>query len=135
MKDERAAMSRAIGAVLAAVVALMVVTAPMDAQTPSVMVMPRSGNQFQSFTFVGSGFTEGTKLHVTFTAPDGEEFPYNVGGERGVVSVGMSGGFTVTAVPAIDFAGARTGQWTAEFCVTDDATDCWTVEFTVSRRL
>lgn len=135
MKDERAAISRALVALIAAVLAWAVVAVPAGAQTPSVMVMPRSGNQFQSFTFVGSGFAEGTKLHAAYTSPDGEEFPYSVGGERGVITVSTAGGFTVTAVPAVDFAGARTGSWTATFCATDDAVACWTVEFTVSRRL
>jgi hypothetical protein len=134
MKGERAAMSRAMGALIVAAVALFAVAAPARAQTPSVTVMPRSGNQFQSFTFVGTGFTEGTKLHATYTSPDGEEFPYNVDGRQGIITAGSSGGFTVTVVPAVDFAGARTGRWTAIFCTTDD-TGCWTVEFTVSSRL
>ncbi len=135
MKDEGAVMSRTMVALIVATVALLAAVMQAGAQSPTVTVMPRSGNQFQSFTFVGSGFTEGTKLHATYTAPDGEEFPYNVGGERGVITVSAGGGFTVTIVPAVDFAGARTGRWSATFCTTDDTAACWTVEFTVSSRL
>lgn len=134
MRDEGTRMHRVMLAT--AVATLMLVLSALEAwagaQMPAVTVMPRSGNQFQSFTFVGTGFMPGVELHAWYTSPDMEEFPYAIDGEHGVITADARGSFTVTVVPAVDFAGARSGRWTATFCITE-STACWKVEFSVSR--
>jgi hypothetical protein len=131
MKAEGARMSRT--ALIVAVAALTLLVMAERAKAQSVVVMPRSGSQFQSFTFIGSGFMPEAELEAVFTSPDGEDFPYYVDGDRSVITASSRGSFRVTVVPAVDFAGARPGRWTATFCLTDSSS-CWKVSFTVSRR-
>ena len=101
-------------------------------QAPTLTVTPTAGNQFQSFTFAGSGFLPGATLTASFISPDGEEFAYYVGLEPGVITAGLDGGFSVTVMPAVDFAGGRAGPWRASFCSTTSL-ECWRTEFAVSQ--
>jgi len=100
-------------------------------QTAAIEVTPERGNQFQTFSVRGTGFEPGITLAATFIAPDGEEFLFPVAGEQGL-RVRTDGTFSVTVVPAVDFAGSRAGVWTASFCHGESGV-CWTKEFTVSR--
>ncbi len=118
---------------LALAAALIAVGIPaVHGQGPSVSVAPSGGSQFQSFTFTGSGFVPGAILTATFLSPDGEEFAYYTGFEPAATTAGADGAFTVTVVPAVDFAGGRAGRWRASFC-TAMAAECWSREFTVSQ--
>jgi hypothetical protein len=125
-------MFRSILALALAFALLGAVTVGVHAQTAAITVTPGGGNQFQTFTVAGTAFTPGTALTVTFVSPDGEDFPYLALDGSNVVLVAGDGTFSVTVVPAVDFAGARAGKWTARVC-TADALTCWTQDFTVSR--
>jgi hypothetical protein len=121
--------------ILALVLALTVAgiaTVEARTQVPSLTVTPTGGNQFQTFTVVGMDFVPGTVLSGTFLSPDGEEFPYSTGSGPATITVPISGGFSVTLVPAVDFAGSRAGLWSVSFCSVESG-ECWRRDFTVSR--
>ena len=113
-----------------AMLASAVAAAGAAAQSPAITVAPAAGSQFLSFTVTGSGFTPGLALWVSFVSPDGDEVVYSDGRTPPVVTAGADGRFSVTIVPAVDFAGLRAGRWTAWVCSTESG-ECWSREFTV----
>jgi hypothetical protein len=124
-------MPRMVLLLLAAAVLPVLLVVGAHAQSPTLTVTPSNGNQFQTFTIAGEGFTPGAAYAVTFLSPDGEEFGYYTSDGSGNVTADSGGQFTVTIVPAVDFAGARAGRWTVYAC-TSDYTTCWSREFVVS---
>lgn len=91
--------------------------APAVATAQGVTVFPASGNQFETFTFTGNGFIPNEDVSVLIVSPDGEEFTLrDAGGAELVLIVQPDGGFTLTVVPANDFAGSAVGTWYARFC-------------------
>lgn len=124
-------MPRIVLLMLAAAVLPALFVAGAGAQTPTLSVTPSNGNQFQTFTIAGEGFTPGAAYAVTFASPDGEEFGYYTSDGSSAVTADANGRFTVTIVPAVDFAGARAGRWTVNACTTDYVT-CWSREFVVA---
>jgi hypothetical protein len=101
------------------------------AQSPSISVTPAGGSQFDTFTFVGSGFAPGTELAEAYVSPDGESFTFVINGQPAVVVADADGNFTVEVRPSVDFQGAREGTWGVAFCVVGGS-DCWTATIDIS---
>jgi hypothetical protein len=120
-------MRRLLTSLLVGILVFVTTGRATHALAPSITVTPVSGNQFQTYTISGSGFTPGMYLDATFTSPDGDDF-----WTEAAVSTGPAGGFTLTIMPAVDFAGSSAGQWQVTFCVTGGG-DCWSATFNVSR--
>jgi hypothetical protein len=123
-------MRRLIVVLVAVGAALLVTAGAVHAQTPMLSVVPGSANQFQSLTVTGEDFTPGAVLRVTFIAPGNEEILYVSGNGPASVVVEPDGRFTLSIVPAVDFAGARAGRWLVSVC-TSDGSGCWEAAFTV----
>ena len=100
------------------------------ADAPSVTVLPSSASQFQTVTVTGTGFVPRTPLWVTFVSPADEEIVYWSGSGSASVTTGADGRFSVSIVPAVDFAGAQAGLWRVSVCTTE-AGECWERTFTV----
>ena len=100
------------------------------ADAPSITVLPSSANQFQTVTVKGAGFAPRTPLWVTFVSPVDEEIVYWSGSGRASVTTDADGRFSVSIVPAVDFAGAQAGLWRVAVCVADTG-ECWERTFTV----
>ena len=113
-----------------AMLAGAVTAAGAAVQSPVITVAPAAGSQFLSFAVTGSGFTPGLALWVSFVSPDGDEVVYSDGRTPPVVTVGADGRFSVTIVPAVDFAGLRAGRWTVWVCGAESG-ECWSHEFRV----
>ena len=128
---EDGAMRRALLMLAVALAALAALSSGARARSPSVSVIPDYGNQFQTFTFVGNGFTPEAVLDQFYYSPDWEEFRPYQGDSPAAVIVDPDGTFRVTVVPAVDFAGGRAGNWHAYFCLSGTA-DCWEVEFVIA---
>jgi hypothetical protein len=93
------------------------------ARADSISVTPASGNQYHTFAFHGSGFTQGDRLDIDFVSSDGDDFTYLLpDGDPAVLVIGKNGSFDLSIVPSIDLAGARAGMWQVQFCseMTDD---------------
>ena len=110
------AMHRALIAFSIAVALLIAVSQRADARAPSISVTPGSGNQFQTFTVSGSGFAARTDLWLWFTSPDGEEIVYTTEESTASITTNREGRFSITVMPAVDFAGARAGRWSVSVC-------------------
>jgi hypothetical protein len=111
-------------------VVMLATAGAAHAQPPKLSVVPASANQFQSLTLTGEDFTPGAALWVTFISPTYEEIRYASGNGAASVVVESDGRFTLSVVPAVDFAGARAGHWRVAVC-TYDETECWEATFTV----
>ena len=105
-------------------------TGVVHADTPSVTIVPNSASQFRTITVSGAGFAPRTSLWVTFISPTGEEIAYWPVDGTATVTTDVDGWFSVSVVPALDFAGARAGRWRVSVCATDSG-DCWEHTFTV----
>jgi len=114
---------------LAGAVLILGATA-VGAQAPKLSVLPGSASQFQTLTLTGENFAPGAALWVTFVSPSGEEILYTGSDGPASVVVERDGRFTLSVVPAVDFAGARAGRWRVTAC-TFDSSECWEATFTV----
>lgn len=100
-----------IGAVLLALLLMRAVAAEVVTATPA------DGSQFETFTFVGSGFVPGDLVSVSLTSPDNEELRlYDANDQELLLAVDADGGFSLTLRPVDDLAGSASGVWTARFC-------------------
>jgi len=99
------------------------------ARAEELAVAPGAGSQNDTFVFSGRGFRPGAQLEETYTAPNGTEFTTLASGLTPVVTVAADGTFSVSIVPARDFASIPFGVWEAEFCYDEDT--CWDVGFTI----
>ena len=123
-------MRRLIVALALVGAVLFIGTTAVHAQAPKLSVVPGSANQFQTLTVTGESFSPGAALWVTFYSPTGEEIPYWADGPASIF-VERDGRFTVSVVPAVDFAGARAGRWRVSVCAFDWS-ECWEATFRVS---
>ena len=122
-------MRRLIVALALVGAVLLVGTSAVHAQAPKLSVVPGSANQFQTLTVSGESFSPGAALWVTFYSPSGEEISYWSDGPASIV-VERDGRFTLSIVPAVDFAGSRAGRWRVSVC-TFDWSECWEASFRV----
>lgn len=98
------------------------------AEGEAVTVTPGAAAQQDQFVFDGKGFRPGDLVDVTFTAPDGREFPLYVNGVKASLLVHPDGGFRLVAQPSVVFVGAPFGAWRASFCA---GAACQVVSFEV----
>lgn len=127
-------MRRMLVALISAVALSLVSVAGISAaaQAPAIKVTPVAGNQFRSFTLSGSGFAPGAALDVWWNSPDGEWLQAYQGDQVVSITTNDQGAFRLIVVPAVDFAGAKAGVWTAYVCLAG-TNECWTAEFTINR--
>lgn len=125
-------MRRTFLALVTAVVATVALVLPVSAQTPqTVTVNPSEGNQFQDYTFRGTGFKPGEQIDIAFADPTGTTFSLQMNGKPAVLIVDAQGVFEFQILPSVDLKGARSGQWAGAVCIAGTQ-QCWKGAFVIN---
>jgi hypothetical protein len=99
---------------------------------PGVTLDHGSGPDSDAFVFTGAGFEPGTVLRGKYTTPSGKEYGFTAGYGEATFVAGSDGTWQLSFSPAKSpYGDGASGDWKFSFCLSNDASVCYTRSFAV----
>jgi hypothetical protein len=100
---------------------------------PGVTLDHASGPASDAFVFTGAGFEPGTVLRAKYLTPAGKEYGFTAGYGEATFVAGSDGTWQLSFSPSKSpYAEGASGDWKFTFCLSNDASVCYSNTFTVA---